>query len=241
MHLPYFLVALASLLLSTLVQAGTITLQPATTSLSVVSQAELYADDSGTLTVEEVQRKGAFYPSDQDNLGFGFTQARVWLRFSLSNQLQVPQQRILYLQYFLLDEVILYTETDAGFNARYSGRKYLREHNQSPLPTRFFHFEIDLPANTTQTFYLALKSEDAIATSVDLLTLEKFQRLMITDTVSITLFSGLVLANLCFALFMLLKLKELEVLYYLGFLISHHLFTIMLLEGVPASFLMVNK
>jgi diguanylate cyclase len=57
---------------------------------------------------------------------------------------------------------------------------------------------------------------------------------MTWDTIWITLYTGLILTNLLFALFMLISLRELELLYYIAFLLLHHVFAILMLEGVPA-------
>ncbi|RLT96347.1 diguanylate cyclase [Ketobacter sp.] len=235
MLLQRLLLTCLGLLLATVIQAGTITLTPDTGPIELMPRAELYVDESEALTVEAIRDVPLLQPVEQETLSLGFTKARVWLRFQLYNPEPTPAYRVLYMNYFLLDDVVLYREEGNGFSAQYSGRRYLSEHNQSPIPTRFFHFEITLPAHSSQTFYLALKSEDAISTAATLMPRADFQRVMVTDTIGITLFSGLILANLCFALFMLIKLRELEMLYYFGFLLSHHVFTITMLEGVPAS------
>ncbi|MBA56894.1 MAG: hypothetical protein CMK89_20790 [Pseudomonadales bacterium] len=223
------------LLLSAGAHANNIELTPDVGTTALVPLAEVYVDEHDTLTLNQITTSATFVPGEQETLSLGFTKARVWLRFRLHNPLPTPQYRILYMNYFLLDEVVLFSEQDGEFTPEYSGRRYLAEHNRSPIPTRFFHFEITVPAAATQTYYLALKSEDGISTAATLMQREQFQRLMITDTIGITLFSGLILANLCFALFMLIKLRERELLYYFGFLLSHHVFTITMLEGVPAS------
>lgn len=200
-------------------------------------QAEVFVDDTRGHTVQELAQLDQFQPSTMDAINFGFTEARIWLRFSIQNQLPVPQQRVLYLRHFLFDELVLYSQIDDEFRRQYSGRQHLDQHNSSQLPTRFFHFLIDIPPHTTRVYYLSLSSEDAISSTIKLVSLEQFQRIMITDSAAVTFYSALIVTNLFFALFMLITLRETQLLYYVGFLVFHHLLGILMLEGVPASLL----
>ena len=232
------LATVVSLLLSTAAHTGTLTLHDANERVPLMGWTEVYVDDTRSQTVQDVNaHRDWFQPSALEAINFGFTEARVWLRFSIRNNLPVTQQRILYLRHFLFDEVVLHTVTDNGIHSQYSGREHLDQHNASPLPTRFFHFQLDIPPNTTRDYYLALTSEDALSSSLTLVSLEQFQRIMIIDAAAVTFYSALILTNLFFAVFMLVKLREVELLYYVGFLVFHHLIAIMMLEGVPASLL----
>lgn len=235
------LIPVACLLWSIAGQCNVIELSSSTGAMPWVPWADLYVDENRQLSVEEVAANAPFQPSNRDDLSFGFTKARIWLRLRIHNGLEIPQNRILYFRYFLLDNVTLYLQHDGEFSAQHSGRRHLDQHNQSLLPTRFFHFEMTIPPNTTQVYYLLLESQDGISSRTYLVSLDQFQRVMVTDTITLTFFSGLILANLCFALFMLAKLRERELLYYVGFLVFHHLCSIMILEGVPASLLKMES
>ena len=235
MYLTRLLITLICLLWSATSSARIIELKSESGSIPLMPWAEVHLEKDHTLTVEQVHKRGTFHPTDLPTLDFAFTKDRIWLRFRIENTLQQPQHRILYLRQFLFDEVVLYSQLDESFSAQYSGRKHMQEHHKSPLPTRFFHFDIEMPANATRVFYLAVDSEDAISSTLDLVSMDVFERIMIQDAIGITFFAGLILSCLAFALFMLFSLREIDLLYYVGFVICHHLVTIMMLEGIPAS------
>lgn len=241
MQLMSLVITVFGLLWSITSQAQPISLAAKLGAHPMLPKAEIYVDENHELTVEQIHGSGSFLTFKEESLNYGFTKARVWLRFQIQNDLPTSQERIMYLRYFLLDEVTLYSLEKNNFKAHYSGRLHLSEHINSLLPTRFFHFKLQIPANTKKTYYLALTSADAISTPIEMATLDQFQRMLIKDTVAITLFFGLILANLCFAVFMLIKLREIQLVYYIGFLVFHHLLTLMMLEGVHANVLNIEN
>lgn len=163
------LATIACLLWPTIGLTGTIQLSTQTEPMAVMPWVDTYVDDTHNQTVEQIHAvKDQFQPSTMDDFVFGFTEARVWLRFSMHNSLPVPQQRVLYLRHFLFDELVLYSQIEDDFRIQYSGRQHLDQHNASPLPTRFFHFQIEMPPNSTRTFYLTLQSEDAMSSAITL-------------------------------------------------------------------------
>lgn len=202
-------------------------------STPVMPYADLFIDESGTLSVEQIHTQAKFAPANMDTVSFGFNSARIWLRFRIENTLPIEQKRILFLRQFLLNEVILYQVQEGDFVSQFSGRYHLDQRNT--LPTRFFNFEVLIPPHSTSQFYLSIQSEDAISSTLDLSSQDSFQRTLVRDTVAVTFYAGLILTNLFFALFMLVSLREHVLLYYLGFLVFHHLIAILMLEGVPAA------
>ena len=205
-------------------------------AIPLVPWTEVYLDKNHDLSVEQVHNAATFRPTNLPTLNFAFTLDRIWLRFEIRNNLPRPQQRVLYLGQFLFDEIVLYRQLeDDTFSAQYSGREHMRAHHRSSFPTRFFHFEIELPPHTSRVYYLAIDSEDAISSTLDLVSMDVFQNVMIKDAISVTFFAGLILSCLAFALFMLFSLREKDLLYYVAFVVFHHLITIMMLEGIPAN------
>lgn len=233
MPVGQYFIALLLLLSSAFSNAATLKLANNFGSMPVVPHAEVFLDNHNQLTIEEIQNIDQFSPSGHQDISFGFTHARIWYRFSIENTSPHNQSLILYLRQFLLDDIRLYSLQDDAITVQHQGRFHLDK--QSKLPSRFFSFSIELPPNTTRDFYLSLQSVDAISTPLTLTSTEDFQKVMVSDAIVITLYAGLILTNLFFALFMLGALREIEIAYYVGFLVFHHLIGIMMLEGVPAA------
>ncbi len=193
-------------------------------------------DESGTLRIEDVVARTDFQPGDVPALSFGFTQDVIWLRFDVQNPTAVPQTRILDVRYFLLNDVILYVPATGGqYEAQASGRSHPQgfRHDLS----RFFAFELQLPPASTQTYYMKVTSADAIALPLFLSTPQRQQAYQVSDTLYMTLYVGMILSTIFFAVFMLLSLRERELVYYLGFLLCHHLMVLNLMEGIPSAVL----
>lgn len=194
---------------------------------------EYLLDPSRALTLEQVQA-GTFTAATTPALNFGFTRSRVWLRFQIDNPLSQAQTRILDVRYFLLDNVSLHTpDENGGYQIQRNGRFHLPDVTEHH--SRFYSFRLQLPAHSRQIFYLEADSEDSIALPIVLSTPQQQHRYQIRDTLFMTLYAGLILSTLLFAVFMLASLRERELVYYVAFLISHHLLAIMLMEGVPTA------
>ncbi|MEZ5511333.1 MAG: diguanylate cyclase [Gammaproteobacteria bacterium] len=196
--------------------------------------SEFLVDDDRSLTLEQVLSRTDFENVATPALNFSFTRSRIWLRFRIDNPLPETRQRILDVRYFLLDDVILYAPDGEGQYQRFpNGRRYLAE-TDNPH-SRFFNFTLTLPPNSSQTYYLAVDSFDSLALPLLLSTPEQQQQYRIHDTVFMTLYAGLILSTIFFAVFMLATLRERVFVYYLGFLLFHHLIALMLMEGIPTA------
>lgn len=200
---------------------------------------EYFLDSTRAQHFDEV-RTAAFTPNTTPNLNFGFTRSRIWLRFRIDNPLDDTQIRILDVRYFLLDNVTLYVPAANGdYIAQHNGRyfPFPGQHDNS----RFFSFTLEIPPRSQTTYYMEVTSDDSIALPITLSTPQQQQRYQVHDTLYMTLYGGLILSTLFFALFMLVSLRERELVYYVAFLSSHHLIALMTMEGVPSSLFKIEN
>lgn len=230
----FLLVAVLLLGLATgITQANPLVIRDQQDVIPLGLHTEYLLDDSRALTLEQVQA-GTFTAATTPALNFGFTRGRVWLRFQIDNPLPDAQTRILDVRYFLLDNVSLHVPIASGeYQIQRNGRFYLPD--VTDRHGRFYSFSLHLPARSSQVFYLEVESGDSIALPIVLSTPAQQHRYQIRDTLFMTLYGGLILSTLLFALFMLASLRERELVYYVGFLVSHHVLAIMLMEGVPTA------
>ena len=185
-----------------------------------------------SLTLNEIIQRGDFVSSHSDALNFGLTQGRVWLRLRIDNPLSSAQTRVLNIRYFMLDDVRLYAPSaDGSYRVEERGR--LHPLHDDRFPGRFYNFELKLPAHSQQTFYISAESADSLALPLFLSTPMAQQQYVLKDTVFLTLFFGLCIANVFFAVFMLSSLRERGLVYYSGFLLLDNILFFGIVEGVP--------
>lgn len=221
-------------------QAASLVIDDHQTAVSLGPYTEFFRDETRVMDLGTVQSQGQFQPSTDINPNVGFTRDKIWLRFRLENPLDTQQIRILDVRYFLLDDAILHAPDAAGgYQTILNGRRYLEQ--RPPESGRFYSFQLTLPAHSSQLYYMEFSSADSVALPIMLSTPERQQQYQIRDTLFMTLYGGLILSTLFFALFMLASLRERVLLYYAGFLVSHHLFALMLMEGVPTALFGLNS
>ena len=229
--------AVCLLWLSTsLAHCAPLILSDQTQSVPLGRHLQYLVDYELALTLEDVKQRSDFTDGHVDNLNFSFTQARVWLRFSLSNPQSRAHIRLLQIRYFLLDNITLYQPDATGtYLPIHRGR--LPPETDPGNSSRFYLFELNVPAHTETEYYLAIDSQDTLALPIYLSTPSAYQNYLLADTIAITLYAGLILSNILFAIFMLTSLRERELLYYLLFLLAHHGMGIVTMEGIPSTLL----
>ena len=198
-------------------------------------------DHDHTLTLADVRSApsagsatGSFTRNTEPTLNFGFTQARIWLRFQIDNPLDVAITRILDVRFFMLDNITLYVPDDKdNYQSISNGRLNLQL--QGNPESRFYHYRLTFAPRSQNTYYMALNSGEAIGLPIMLSTPEQQRQYQLLDTLLMTLYGSVILSTLFFALFMLASLRERELLYYVLFLCSHHLIALMAMEGVPSA------
>ena len=175
----------------------------------------------------------------KEALNFGFRPERLWLRFNLTNTGNTDIQRLLNIRYPLLDRVGLYRFTDEGLQALgpAQGRTVAPDSQAEQtgslgLPNRFFAFPITVPPGQN-TYYLSVESKDSLAIPLYISSNSAFQTALYWDALGLASYFGPVLTNILFALFMLVQLRDREMLFYTACLVVNHLTFFALMERVP--------
>lgn len=186
-------------------------------------------------------RNADFTPGTHDALNFGYTQDRVWLRFEMNNASSQDIERILNIRYPLLDTIKLYREGSTP--PLYTlGRLSAGKNNQAiDIPTPYFIMPLVIKANSSETYYLSIESDDSIAVPIFLTTQANLEQTAFKFSVGFALYFGLVIANILFAVFMTLLVREREHLYYSLFLISNNFLFFAVLEGFPNTILGIDS
>lgn len=226
--------------LAGVLSAGPLVLDDQSREIPLGRYADVYLDELGTYSREQVEEFRLLHPANEDALNFAYSLGRVWLRFEIENPSASAKSRVLELRYNLLDEIRLYTpQPDGSYRMSESGRAHRLPSDRHA--SRFFTFRLDIPPQSRQVYFLSVRSADSLALPLFVTTPEAQQRGLLRDSILLTLFFGLVLANVLFASFMAIVMKDWKMFYYVGFLVSYPFFIFMLIEGGVRSVFGVNS
>lgn len=182
----------------------------------------LYEDLSAGLGISEIvtlDRNGGFYASEQNDISIGTTSSAWWVKLELENQTHQAQALFLEQAYSLIDYVELWEKDGSGaYQVRYSGDMY--PFSQRELKINSLGFKIELPAGSTQTYYLRFLTNGALSIDLSLNTPsnmieEKAQAQLLQG-----LFYGALIAMLLYNLFIFIIVRDYSYLLYILYLFT---------------------
>ncbi|MCA6128315.1 sensor domain-containing diguanylate cyclase [Thalassolituus oleivorans] len=230
-----YIVLVAWMMSTTSIAANMIELDGLSDDLALGQYVDSVRLTRDNLGLTDQIRAASFVAGEHNELNFGYTQKRVWLRLELSNSSNDDIERVLNIRYPLLDTVKLYKSTSQTplFTL---GRVYADKNDQAiNIPAPYYIMPILLPANSLETYYLSVESDDSIAIPLYLTSQTSLVRQAFNYSVILSFYFGLVIANILFAFFMTVLLKDREQLYYSLFLLSNSFIFFAVLEGMPST------
>jgi len=230
-----YIVLVAWMMSTTCIAANIIELDGLSDDLALGQYVDSVRLTRDNLGLTDQVRAANFVAGEHNELNFGYTQKRVWLRLELSNSSNDDIERVLNIRYPLLDTVKLYKSTSQTplFTL---GRVYADKNDQAiNIPASYYIMPILVPANSTETFYLSVESDDSIAMPLYLTSQTSLVRQAFHYSVNLSFYFGLVIANILFAFFMTVLLKDREQLYYSLFMLSNSFIFFAVLEGMPST------
>jgi signal transduction histidine kinase len=152
-----------------LVQAAT--LQAGAGRVSLAGQMTLLHDPSGKLTIEDVTAAATanqFKPLP-GGLSAGYVSGDVWLRFDLTRAANAPTDWWLEVPNPLIDEVSLFVPKQSGHQAKpaYTERRageQVAAQLRDSIPYRQVVFRLTIADGSTSTYFLRLRSVNALVT-----------------------------------------------------------------------------
>lgn len=134
--------------------------------VSLSAYVDVLEDKKGALLFEEVSSDRythQFFPAPLTDLYFGYTRSVFWLRFSVENQLDKNKNFIFEVTPADIDYVDVYQIDQHKKNTvmhKKSGSAIDFDTRDYDHP--YYFFDINIPANTTHTFYVRLESNKTI-------------------------------------------------------------------------------
>ncbi len=185
-------------------------------SQSVLKGSALFIDADGNRSAEEVLNDPSLFSTfESEKIRLGFTDDKVWIRFSIKNSTKQLLHPLLGLDNPMLDYIHLYRVEESKVISKVSQGLLLPYDFQGPLN---FNFELSIEPESTKEYLLqvhtagcALYFKAAVMTKQELFYQELHQQIIIT------LFIGLILGLIIYNFFLYFFTKDSVYLYYVGY------------------------
>lgn len=185
---------------------------------------QIFEDESGSLAWRDVVGGGVdarFHgvPTDAEVINLGYSKSAFWVRVSLHNATDLPQERLLELGYNRLSLVDFYGEDgNGGWTVVHTGN--LRPFETRVLANRHFVWPVQIPAQGRRTVYLRLESSSPIFIPLRWWSVPAFHAYERSAYAYQALYYGMALAMVAFNLLLFMALRERAYIYYVGFVAS---------------------
>ncbi len=200
---------------------------------------EILEDSSGKLTIDQVSSPAydsQFIPSQSEAPDYGFTNSAYWVRVKLDNETRKTDEWVLEQNFANMQYVDLFTRLpdSKNFIAKQTGS--FRPLSTRDIPYPRILFELILPTQTQQTYYLRFQSGSSMTLPHTLWTKNAFWIHAQREQLQKWLFFGAILALLVYHLFLLYFLRETIYLYFV-FLLASIFVTIFTYDGYMGVYL----
>lgn len=216
-------------------------------SVQVGRFMEVLEDPSGNWILNDVIQPGRYlgpkgwYPLASDSLNSGFSRSAWWVRLTLRNTGQDRLDYLLDTQTTLADYLDFYVVRQGQVQvATATGDR--RKFETRPLQSRNFVFPVTLEPGETQTLYLRQATHDGLHEVMTpiLWDTEYFPMRIQNESSLYGAFYGAAFALLIYNLFLYFSTREKEVLYYLCYVISFVLWSV-IFRGYSFQYLAPNS
>jgi len=138
-------------------------------SYDLYGYMDILSDPANTLTLEQAAKSGGWTTTVRGPIpDLGFTQAAVWIRFSLENRADTTRQFYVSFEYPVANSVFCYTkDPKGGFHEERTGSSI--PSTASVVPNRHFLFPVTLDAGETAMVYLKVNSTSRMTLPIRIL------------------------------------------------------------------------
>ena len=191
---------------------------------------EYIEDKNGELTflqIEENQDQHGqsldWQQSEKSVPGFGFTNSVYWFRWKTENTLNYPVRYYVEATYPVLDDMRLFhRKNDGKIYERHSGD--LLPFAARDLNYRNVVFTLEQDQNSQTTHYLRVSTSSTFIVPLLLWTPKEFVENVIGEEAVLGVFYGIMIVMFIYNLFILLSVRDISYLYYVGYILFWSLF-----------------
>jgi serine phosphatase RsbU (regulator of sigma subunit) len=169
------------------------------------------------LTMKATQDRYKWDKADQDVFNKGYTKSAYWLRFSARNRLNNDIDIYLQLSYPHIREVSLFIPVGDGFREVKTGNRF--PYRQRPMKHRTFVFPLNIPAHSTETYYLRCETAGTLSVPLMFYSPEVFQEMVINETIFLYMFYGMLLIMALYNSIIFIASRDLSYGYYTMYIV----------------------
>ncbi len=197
---------------------GLVWLEPGAAETAIGGRVEVWLDSAATATAPALcgpASPAQFTPSDQEVPGFGFSDATLWLRFTLANPDSLALTAWLEVAFPLLDDVRLY-DTEAPHEALFTVGDRL-PFAERPLAHRNFLLPVRMAADGRRTLLLRVRSSTALQVPLHVWRAELLTAGTARDSIGLGMYYGALLIMVLYVLGLAISLRQGMYLWYVAF------------------------
>lgn len=185
--------------------------------LLVGRQTQLFIDETGKMSLEEVIQRDQFEPSTQDVPNFLYTKAAIWLRIAVTNK-QVNTSLALEVVNPQVDEIHFYEPTSTAYTQVKTGDNL--PFHQRITNHQHFVFPIQLEKGASAVYYLRMYSEEQLSIPLYIGTREAITASQHTGNLFTGLYLGIMFVMFFYNLFIYFSVKDRSYLYYVMYILG---------------------
>ena len=170
------------------------------------------------LTGKAGRNRYRWQAADQDSFNRGYTHSAYWLRFSLKNRSEEDVNVAIDVEYPLLNRLTFYSPAGDGFFKETATGNRLA-FSQRPVKHRTFIFPLAVPSKSTITCYLRAETAGTMSVPVSVNSPEALQEKIITETIFLFMFYGIMLIMALYNLVIFIASRDLSYGYYVLYII----------------------
>jgi len=180
-------------------------------------------DENSTKTIEKIAQE-RFSKTTSNKFALGYQKGTVWFKFTLENTAK-NKEFILSLNEHFYEKANLYYYHNNKWIQKSNGLFFPIENRK--IKNSKLSFALDIPTQTTQTYYLEIEGKYGYFGNISLYEKEffYFDKRIDINSLYLLLF-GILIIIVVFNTFMYLKLKEKIYLYYVGYSFSNLIFLV---------------
>jgi len=184
--------------------------------LKINNRVEVYIDSTNRLTINDIIKK-RFDSNNAENLNFGITSHRIWIKFSVLNQTD-EKNLLLVLAQPSLDKINVYTRNDLG-EWRHSELGEYKHYKDRFIDNPNFVFPASLPTNTAKDFYINIQSKDQIQIPIYIGTERMVSQQESNRSTLFGIYIGIIIIMAFYHFFIYCTVKKTSYLFYILFIV----------------------
>lgn len=229
------LITVFVLCLTSYVQAQVV-FKPQDTLTLIGKSIQYYVDSSETKTINDVLKFKDFKSFDAEVPNLGVLKFPVWLKLSITNQSQTS----LMLEFGqpMIREIDFFYQKDNQYQFSKAGEDF--PFNARMTNYHKFVYNLNIPTDSTQTFYLRVQSSQKMIIPLSLGTKDAIIGSNLSKNLLFGIFCGIVIVMFFYNLFIYFTVKDSIYLYYVVYILIVGL-TQITIEGYTFQYLWPNN